>query len=188
MTTLNFSYRFDQKIEPNSLPESLITPIFGYYFNQKIEHNTLSESLITPIFGYYFNQKIEPNTLPDSLIKFYFGWIFNQKIDPNSLPSNLKYIEFNWKYLPVNIDMSSYIEMVNNIPSYYDVKIFLKTNILDNYGLKWPIHVRNYIKNRWPVESYEVIDKYKHPIYGNIIVLINKKTYQPYSSAKSTLK
>ena len=38
------------------------------------------------------------------------------------------------------------------------------------------------------LEIYQVIDNYTHPIHGDITVLINKKTYQPYSFAKSALK
>ena len=78
--------------------------------------------------------------------------------------------------------------MVNSIPSYYDVKIFLLDNILDEDGPKWPLHVCHYKKTQWPLEIYEMIDNYKHPIYGDITVLVNKETYQPYSFAKSTLK
>ena len=78
--------------------------------------------------------------------------------------------------------------MVNNIPSYYYVKIFLRNNIFDNTGPKWPIHVVHYIENKWSSEIYEIQDKYTHPIRGSIVVLINKKIYQPYSSAKSVLK
>ena len=78
--------------------------------------------------------------------------------------------------------------MVNNIPNYYHVKIFLRENIFDIGGPKWPIYVVKYIENNWPLEIYEIQDKYNHSIYGPITILINKETYQPYSSAKSALK
>ena len=78
--------------------------------------------------------------------------------------------------------------MVNNIPNYYDLEIFLKYNILSNDGPKWPIHVVNYKERKWSPEIYEIQDKYTHPIHGSIAILINKKTYQPYSFAKSALK
>ena len=86
------------------------------------------------------------------------------------------------------INILRHVEIMNNIPSYYDIKIFLTTNILGNNGLKWPIHVPFYDKKQWSLELYEVINNYIHPIYDNITVLINKKTYQPYSPAKSALK
>ena len=78
--------------------------------------------------------------------------------------------------------------MVNNIPDYYDVKIFLTHNFFDDDGPKWPIHVCVYKETQWSLKKYEVIDKYTHLIHDNITVLINKETYQPYSSAKSALK
>ena len=189
LTNLIFSHNFNQKIKPNILPELLTNLTFGNKFDKKIEPNTLSDSITTLTFGYFFNQKIEPNSLPEKLTTLTFGYFFNQKIEPNSLPSNLKYIEFNWIWLRDKINISSYIEMVNNIPSYYNVKIFVVKNILGDNDLKWPIYVCNYSKNRWPVELYEMVNNYTHPIYGNIItIIINKKTYQPYSSTKSALK
>ena len=79
--------------------------------------------------------------------------------------------------------------MVNNIPGYYDVKIYASINIPDiNIDVKWPFHVLYYNETHWSSEIYEVIDNYTHPNYGDITVLINKKSYQPYSSAKSALK
>ena len=78
--------------------------------------------------------------------------------------------------------------MVNNIPNYYHVEIFSENDIFDNDSLKWPIHVFNYRENKWSSDIYEIQYTYKHPKYGPITVLINKKTYQSYSSAKSALK
>ena len=78
--------------------------------------------------------------------------------------------------------------MINNIPSYYDVKIFLEDNILGKYGPKWPIHVFHYDETKWSPDIYEIQDKYKHPIYSPMTILINKKTYEPYSHNKSALK
>ena len=82
--------------------------------------------------------------------------------------------------------------MVNNIPNYYQVKILLEENIFGSDGLKWPIHVVNYKEQEqeWSPIIYEIQNKYKHkhPIYASITVLINKETYQSYSSAKSALK
>ena len=78
--------------------------------------------------------------------------------------------------------------MINNIPSYYYVEIFLTQNIFGIVGPKWPIHVVRYKENEWSPKIYEIQDKYKHPIHGSITVLINNKTYQPYSLTKSALK
>ena len=139
-------------------------------------------------FGNYFNQKIEPNTLPGNLINLTFGHDFNQGIDPNMLPKNLKNIIFNWIYFEKFDSIKHHIDMVNNIPNYYHVIIFLENNIFDNNGLKWPFHVFNYRENKWSSNIYEIQGKYKHPKYGPITVLINKETYQPYSSVKSALK
>ena len=104
------------------------------------------------------------------------------------LPANLKNINFNWLYLDEYEPIEDYIEIVNNIPSYYHIEIFLKYNIFCNDGLKWPIRVVDYKEHQWSLKIYEIQDKYMHPIYGSITVLINKKTYQPYSFAKSALK
>ena len=46
---------------------------FHNKFNQKIEPNTLPEKLTTLIFGNRFNQGIEPNTLPINLTSLTFG-------------------------------------------------------------------------------------------------------------------
>ena len=79
--------------------------------------------------------------------------------------------------------------MVNSIPSYYNVKLYLKDNILDNNGPKWPIYVmQNYDTKKWPSVIYEMIDKYTDSFGNDIIVLINKNTHEPYSSAKSARK
>ena len=82
----------------------------------------------------------------------------------------------------------NYIDMINSIPNYYYVKIVLKNSVFGNNGLKWPIHIVDYIENEWSSEIYEIQDKYIHPIHGSITILINKETYQPYSSNKSALK
>ena len=213
LTTLTFGYYFNQKIEPNTLPRNLITLtfgstfgscfdqkielnilpenltslIFGNEFNQKLEPNTLPENLITLTFGNGFNQKIEPNTLPENLITLNFGWKFNQKIDSEILPSNLKNINFDWICFYPDL-IKHNIKMINNIPNYYHFRILLESNIFDIDEPKWPIHVVRYRIRDWPSDIYEIQDKYRHPIHGPITVLINKKSYQPYSSAKSALK
>ena len=56
------------------------------------------------------------------------------------------------------------------------------------YGVKWPIHVYMYDEGKWSPEIYNVINRYVHPIYDDITVIINKETYQPYSCSKSALK
>ena len=68
------------------------------------------------------------------------------------------------------------------------MKIYADNNIFEKCGSKWPIHVVNYDKKKWSSDIYEVIDKHIDPIYGDITVLINKETYEPYSHAKSALK
>ena len=155
------------------------------WINNVIE---MSNGHMTFIFHDMFDEKIEPNTLPKNLTSLTFGHNFNQKIDSEMLPANLKNINFKWLYLDKYEPFEYHIEMINNIPSYYHVELFLKYNILGNHGLKWPIHVVNYEENKWPSEIYEIQNKYIHPIYDSIIVLINKESYQPYSSVKSALK
>ena len=103
--------------------------------------------MTTLTFGIYFNQKIEPNSLPENLTNITFGYHFNQKIDSEMLPSNFGI-----------------------------------------HGAKWPIHIVRYSEDEWPLNIYQVQDKYTHPRYGPITVLINKENYQPYSFAKSALK
>ena len=104
------------------------------------------------------------------------------------LPYNLKNIDFNWIRLNKSNLIKDYIEMVNNIPSHHHVVILLKKDIFGIDGFKWPIHVIDYRENDWSPEIYEIQDKYIHPIHGSITVLINKETYQPYSSAKSAFR
>ena len=187
LTTLTFGRKFNQKIETNSLPENLTTLTFGWYFNQIIEPNSLPEKLTTLTFGRYFNQKIEPNSLPRNLSTLAFGSFFNQKIEIDFFPSNLTNIIFEWIY---NIRINkNQIKMINSIPSYYNVKLF-RYNIIENVdGPKWPIHVLKYKEREWSSEIYNVIDEYEHSMYdGNIIVLINKETHEPYSHEKSARK
>ena len=78
--------------------------------------------------------------------------------------------------------------MINDIPNYYHVEILLNKNNFGIVGPKWPIHVLYYSENEWSPDIYEIQDKYKDLIHGPITVLINKESYQPYSSAKSALK
>ena len=61
----------------------------------------------------------------------------------------------------------------------------MKNNIFNGEGSKWPIHVVKYDEAKWSSDIYEIIDKYSDPIYGDIIVLINKETYEPFSHTKS---
>ena len=181
-----FDDDFNQKIEPDSLPENLTTLTFGWYFNQKIEPNSLPENLTNLTFGFHFNQKIELNNLPENLTNLTFGYKFNQIIEPDIFPSNLINIIFDWIY---NRKMDkNQIEMVNSIPSYYNVNLFRFHEIVNVDGPKWPIHVIYYKEKDWSSEIYDIIDEYIHPMYGNIIVLINKETYQLYSHAKSAFK
>ena len=188
LTTLTFGFYFNQKIEPNTLSEKLTILIFGNCFNQKIDSNTLPNNITTLIFGCMFNQKIGPNTLPEKLTTLTFGCDFNQKIKPIMLLYSLKYIKFNWRNLYKNGPIEHYVEMVNNISSYYHVEIFLERNIFDIDRPKWPIHVVDYMENEWPLDIYKIQNKYRHPIHGSITKLINKEIYQPYSSAKSAIK
>ena len=104
------------------------------------------------------------------------------------LPPDLKNINFNWIKLDKNISIEQYIEMVNDIPGYYHVEILLNKNIFDVDGPKWPIYIVDYIEHEWSPDIYEIQNKYTHSIHGPITVLINKESYQPYSSAKSAIK
>ena len=186
-TSIIFHSSFNQKIEPNTLPENLTNLTFGSDFNQKIEPNTLPKLLTTLTFGFYFNQKIEPNTLPENLTTLNFGGCFNQKIDSENLPANLNNINFDWLYVD-DYQSKQYIEMVNNIPNYYHVVLFLDGHIFGDSGPKWPIHVVDYKECGWSPDIYVIQNEYIHQIHGPITVLTNKKTYQPYSLAKSARK
>ena len=170
------------------MPEKLSTLTFGKYFNQKIEPGILPEKLIILTFGKHFNQIIDPGILSENLTILIFEGNFNQMIDSKMLPSNLIKINFYWMNLNKYDLTENYIDMINSIPNYYYVKIVLKNSVFGNNGLKWPIHIVDYIENEWPPEIYEIQGKYMHPIYNSITILINKETYQPYFSAKSTLK
>ena len=160
-------------------------------FNQKIEPYSLSEKLITLTFSDRFDQKIEPNSLPENLSNLIFKYNFNfdQIIDPNILPINTILI-FNW-FIIYNgtVINKTHIDAINNIPNYYNVKIFTKYNFptaIDE--LKWTIHVPNCYAKCWPLKIYHIVKTYNHAHYGDMTILINKETYEPYSSAKSTLK
>ena len=145
----------------------------------------MPENLISLTFEWQFNQKINVNTFPENLTILTFGYYFNQKIDSEMLPSNLQNINFDLVCFSYYRLQKHYIEIVNNIPNYYHVKILLRNNNFDIRKLKWPIHVVNYVEHKWSPEIYEIQDKYIHPIYDSITILIEKESYQPYSSAKS---
>ena len=111
----------------------------------------MPENLTDLTFGYNFNQKIEQNTLPENLMTITFGYCFNQKLEPDILPHNLFNINFNWLYLSKNDFSSHIIEIINNIPSYYDVKIFSDNDIFNIDRFKFPIHVADYQEKKWPL-------------------------------------
>ena len=70
--------------------------------------------------------------------------------------------------------------MINNIHRHHKVTIYVLHNTFKNIGPKWPIHVIQYgihPSSVWPSEIYEEIEEYEHPLYGRIMVLINKNTY-----------
>ena len=213
LTYLTFGYNFDQKIEPNSLPKSLTILIFGDKLNQKIELNSLPKNLTILTFGDNFNQGIDPNTLPENLTTLIFGWKFNQKIKSNILPENLSTLIFGWKFNQkianilnevkyINFDYRIYgfnnfdyrthpeldINKINNISKNYNVKVYMDLDIFGDNGPKWPIYVINYDETKWSSDIYEIINKHFDPIYGDITVLINKESYEPYSHAKFALK
>ena len=183
LTTLIFGRRFNQEIDPNTLPKNLTTLIFGHDFNQKIIPNTLPKNLTFLTFGDNFNQKIESETLPDNLIAITFGPKFSQKID--YLPSNIQDITFDWVYFVISKDQ---LNMVNKLPNYYNVKLFIMNDFSDIGELKWPFHVVDHCDNNWPSDIYDEIDDYVDPKYGDIVVLFNRKTYQSHSHNKSALK
>ena len=68
----------------------------------------------------------------------------NQKINSEILPSNLKNINWNYDCVPIE----HHIEMVNNIPNYYNLKIFSESDKFSNNVSKWPIHAINYIGSK----------------------------------------
>ena len=135
--------------------------------------------------GYWFNKKIESNTLPEKLKTLTFGCNFNQNI--KNILSDIKYINFNW-LTENSTNPKKNIEVINNIPRYFNVKIYVNHNIFQKSKPKWPIRVVNYNETHWPSDIYDIIDKHIDPIYGNITVLINTESYEPYSHAKSVLK
>src|SRR5271170_4714261 len=93
---LIFDCTFNQKIEPNVLPNSLQYLTFGKGFNQKIELNVLPNSLQSLTFGLYFDQEIKQNVLPNSLLSLTFNTCFNQKIKQNVLPNSLQSLTFGY--------------------------------------------------------------------------------------------
>ena len=121
--------------------------------------------------------------MPENLKTLTFGICFNQNIE--NILNDVKYINFDYRTYMNHLKLN--INKINNIPRYFYIKIFLYNNIFD-CGSKWPIHVVNYDETKWSSDIYEIIDKHIDPIYGNITVLINKETYEPYSHAKSALK
>ena len=56
--------------------------------------------------------------------------------------------------LDKNVPIKNYTKMVNDIPNYYHVKIFLTKDIFNEF--KWPIHVIGYKENEWPSAIYEI--------------------------------
>ena len=190
LTNITFGQMFNQKIEPNSLPNNLKSLIF--------------------VFNSEFNQKIKPNSLPNNLSNLTLGWKFNQSM--KYLLEKIDSINFNWLSEYINCRKKDKdLHLINHIPRYFNVRIYVNNNIFNDNGSYWssmknnisnyfnaeqqvenhnkepiwPVHVVNYNKLKWSPKIYEIIDKYMDPIYGDITVLINKKSFQPYAHSKS---
>ena len=78
--------------------------------------------------------------------------------------------------------------MVNNIPNYYNVQLFMDFHHSTIDGPKWPIHVSYHDKQSWSSKIYDIVKIYNHNVYGSMTILINRETYESYSFAKSTRK
>ena len=180
---INLPRVFDMEIDPNSLPNNLQG--FNYPPSNRMCVNDQTFKCNAK-----YGQKIELNTLADEITTITFCYHFNQIIDEEKLPPNLKYINFNWIDICKYNFNSDYIEMVNSIPGYYeyDVKIFVSKNIFGINGPKCSIHVVDYNEEDWSSEIYEVVDNYLDQCHGNITIINNIETYEPYSRAKSARK
>ena len=144
----------------------------GWCFNQKIGPNILPENLISLTFGHDFNQKIGPNILPNSLASLIYKENI-QLLKQEYLPSNLKNIIIDW--ICCQSLNQTQMNMINDIPDYYNVIFLLKYIIPNCERLKWSRHVVYYDAENWPSITYDIINKYTHPIHGDITVRKNKK-------------
>jgi hypothetical protein len=95
---LKFGIRYNQKLFPGVLPKNLITLTFGQDFNQIIGEKVLPSSITHITFGDNYNQKIEPRVLPHKLYSLVFGQLFNQILLENSLPENLCELSLGYCY------------------------------------------------------------------------------------------
>jgi hypothetical protein len=127
---LRFQDTFNCKLEPKSLPSSLIELQFGEWYNHSFDNDVLPSNLKTLRFGGFgrvlytdeitfderkqkvegFDKPFRVDVLPSSLIEIHFGNWFNQPLGIGVLPSNLRKLEFgncfNWMLKPGELPFS----------------------------------------------------------------------------------
>ena len=215
---IKFGWDFNQPIGPNVLPGSLKDISFEWGFNQTIGPNVLPRYLESINFGHCFNQPIGPNVLPESLESIMFGDHFDQPIDHNVLPEYLKTIRYGHNYNHpisglyhlthlehISIFSKNTIEInVERLP--LSLKYFCISNIdtlmslnSESQRMWFSVTYRDiqvllditYPIFAWPLDSHDN----GYEVIGNEFIngdwydkLINPKTYQPRSNAKSARK
>lgn len=91
LTSLDFGSDFNQIIDPNVLPSTLLS-LRLCRFDRHLGDSVFPQSLTFLDFGYSFNQSITSNMLPASLLTLKMGYAFNQKIDDVVFPNLLRYL------------------------------------------------------------------------------------------------
>ncbi|EAL68750.1 hypothetical protein DDB_G0277387 [Dictyostelium discoideum AX4] len=76
-------------IQDRLLPPSISSIRFSYGFNQRIAKGVISDNVISITFGDSFNQSLDGNWLPKQLKHLQFGHKFQQTIKMGQLPSSL---------------------------------------------------------------------------------------------------
>ena len=104
------STKYNKKIEPNVLPNS-ITNLRINKYPYPIEKDMIPDSLNYLSFGPDFNQEIKENTLPTHIKTLSLGYTYNKYIKKNVLPPNLRILSLGKSYEHIiNYDMPKTLE------------------------------------------------------------------------------
>eukprot|EP01133_Synstelium_polycarpum_P007278 gene7278-8459_t len=91
-TVTEIKISFNEIIPMYWIPDWVTDLTLGGYYNQRLDINTLPLSLVRLTLGDRYNQPIDPCILPNRLEYLTFGKEFNQPISPGVLPHSLTHL------------------------------------------------------------------------------------------------
>jgi hypothetical protein len=89
---LMFPNGYNEEIEPNMLPNSIIFMYMGMAYDKPIKKGVFPNSLKYLVFQFEYNQEFEEGSLPPNLTHLRLSSRYNQRIKKNILPDSLLYL------------------------------------------------------------------------------------------------